>query len=347
MPDAGILAEAVRIGRSLTAATAAEPEILSTRRDVLVVRVGDVVVKVHPGRTDPAALAARLQVAADPRLADVLVPPIEPCPRTVEGRQVTVWPAGLTVSPDAQDAPWEAGAELLARLHAFPAAGFGGPLPPCTAPVRLNRAVRRLGDDPFGKVIRQAYATLPSWVRMDQEQEREQEQGEEPEREQEQREQTTEPVLVHGDWHLGQLVRTPGAGWRLIDVDDLGWGHPDPGIEAWLARLLTTSPGTLPDTARPGCGPEWDLARPAALYAAGVLHPEVWDRFLAAYRRAGGCAVPADLDPWRILDTPAKTLTIQIAATCVIVAQGENRPLNESETELVETCRRIAGARPA
>ncbi len=71
-----------------------------------------------------------------------------------------------------------------------------------------------------------------------------------------------EPVpalLTHGDWHLGQLVRRDRR--LLIDVDDLGVGDP-----------------------------AWDLARPAAWYAAGLLEPAVWDRFLGADQASGGPA---------------------------------------------------------
>ncbi|MCP9965978.1 phosphotransferase family protein [Actinomadura madurae] len=111
------------------------------------------------------------------------------------------------------------------------------------------------------------------------------------------------------------MVRIPGGQWRLIDVEDLGRGDP-----------------------------AWDLARPAALYSAGVLPPDDWDRFLGAYRDAGGPAVPAQGDPWNVLDVPARTLAIQIAATCVISARREDRPLDGPEQAMVDACARISAA---
>lgn len=120
-------------------------------------------------------------------------------------------------------------------------------------------------------------------------------------------------TLTHGDWHLGQLVSLSDKTWRLIDIEDLGLGDP-----------------------------AWDLARPAALFSAGVLPGADWARFLNAYRASGGPAVPANGGEWDALDVPARTLAIQIAATCVISAREENRSLDELESALVDTCRRIS-----
>ncbi|MFI6511789.1 phosphotransferase family protein [Streptosporangium sp. NPDC050855] len=123
--------------------------------------------------------------------------------------------------------------------------------------------------------------------------------------------------LTHGDWHMGQLVRAPDE-WILIDVDDLGVGDQ-----------------------------AWDLSRPAAWFAAGLLDPEVWHRFLAAYRAAGGVAVPADGDPWERLEVPAQAMTVQLAAAAVATAERQARPLDEVEEVLVESCLRIVRHRSA
>lgn len=120
-------------------------------------------------------------------------------------------------------------------------------------------------------------------------------------------------ALCHGDFHLGQLVRLPHGPWRLIDVDDVGLGAP-----------------------------AWDLARPAAWYACGLLGPGEWARFLDAYRAARGPAVPVAGDPWPALDVPARALTVQTAARMIVKSAADGRPLDEVEQCVVDACARIA-----
>ncbi|MFI0484739.1 phosphotransferase family protein [Actinomadura sp. 9N215] len=269
-----------------------EPRTLYDRHGVLVVRVGDVAVKAHQAdREHGPPFLERLRVAAT--VPEVLLGPLGP-PLDVDGRTVTVYHYGEPVDPK-KDLPWEEGARLLAALHST---RVPADAPSWGRPTRVERRVSELGHGPAEDEIRHAFATLPAWIRGD---------GEKP--------PGTAERLIHGDWHLGQMVRAQDGRWRLIDIEDLGRGDP-----------------------------AWDLARPAALYSAGVLPPDEWGRFLDAYTEAGGAAVPANGDPWTTLDVPARSLAIQIAATCVISAEREDRPLDGPEQAMVDACGRISAA---
>ena len=274
------------------AGVAGEPVVLVDRRDVTVVRVGGRVVKLHAPGAD--RLAERLAIAVG--APDVFVAPIpfdDGLTATLDGRHVTRWPYGSPVDPtDPDAAPWQRSASLLARLHNAPTSG----LAPMRGSARLLQAMERLSalaESASTAIVFEALATLPDWTRGASEPPAEQPLG-----------------LAHGDWHLGQLVRTD-AGWRLIDLDDCGVGP--------IA---------------------WDLARPAAWFAAGMLDAATFTSFLDEYRAAGGSAVPQD-DPWRVLDEPARALTVQAATIAVVNAARDARPLDEVEELLIEACRRI------
>ncbi|SNS65571.1 Phosphotransferase enzyme family protein [Actinomadura meyerae] len=301
--QSGLFSRLVEIGRASAPAGAASgpaeaasgdasPETLYDRHGVLVVRVGDVVVKAHQAdREHGAPFLARIRLAAT--LPDLLLGPAG-APLTVDGRTVTIASYGDPVDPN-QALPWEEGARLLAALHAE---AVPADAPHWGRPTRVARLISQVGEGPAPDAVKRAFATLPAWIRG--------EEDEPPARTQH---------LIHGDWHLGQMVRARDGRWRLIDIEDLGRGDP-----------------------------AWDLARPAALYSAGVLHPDEWTRFLGAYTAAGGPAVPAQGDPWTSLDIPARSLAIQIAATCVISAERDDRALDGPEQAMIDACVRISAA---
>jgi Ser/Thr protein kinase RdoA (MazF antagonist) len=286
--DPALVARLVGWARRLGGRAACGPVgVLAHRTGELVVRAGEVVVKAHAPGVRTVDLRHRLALAE--RLVDVMLGPIAAA--SLGDRTVTLWPAGTALrEADLPGVEWTAVGGLLAALHRAPAPAG---LPGCGAPARVWRAHRRLlaGPHAGGRralAVTRALATVPPRLGS-------------PDRAR---------ALVHGDFHLGQLVRHAGR-WRLIDVDDLGTGDP-----------------------------AWDLARPAAWFAAGVLEPAEWAAFLAGYRGAGGPAVPRDGDPWPVLDPFARALTAQIAALAVV-----NRDLDVAEA-YVACCRRIATMYP-
>lgn len=113
-------------------------------------------------------------------------------------------------------------------------------------------------------------------------------------------------TVVHGDFHLGQLGRRTAGPWQLIDIDDLGLGDP-----------------------------AWDLARPAGLWAAGLIPHADWHDFLDAYRHAAGPALPPAGDPWGVLEPLARAAVVHAAAV------GARYPADESQAQLLAACERM------
>ncbi|MEU9419453.1 aminoglycoside phosphotransferase family protein [Streptomyces sp. NPDC051000] len=291
--------------------------LLADRDDGTVVRCGAAVVKAHAEDTDRGGLAVRMRIAGERALAGVLLAPLTVEAGHVLRRPVSLWPYGAPVDPARpEDAPWEEVARLLAALHRVPVHTLPGPVPPMRGPAKVARALHRLAEA-LPDVAPRAPRDVPGpadaravWNAARTLPGWARGAGEPP----------PGDALCHGDLHLGQLVRCPApdGAWRLIDVDDLGLGVP-----------------------------AWDLARPAAWYAAGLLAPEDWLCFLDAYRAAGGPAAgPPGADPWPELDVVARALTVQTAALALAKAAAGHRDLDEGERLMVDSCARISALPP-
>lgn len=284
-----------------------------TSSGALIARAGDVVLKVHRVGTSRVDLDSRLAVAADVAYADCLLAPLDATAvelPTSDGaaRLVSAWPLVDVVPQVPEAVPWAAAGELLARLHRRPPPP--GRVPGHGGPARLARALRELGAARSATARPDLRTAVTTVLAAAGSLEDAASAGAAPGRPR---------TLVHGDWHLGQLgrpgtVRAGRGGWLLLDVDDLGVGDP-----------------------------AWDLARPAALLAAGLLDPRAWTVLVDSYRAAGGPALPpAPAEPWPAVDPVARAAVVQGAAAVVRRALRAGRALDEGDEALVRTCAALA-----
>lgn len=270
---------------------------------VLAVR-GDLVVKVHPAGTDTTDLAARVATAARADLAAVLAPPCRPdvVPVGDPARPATLWPRLDVLAPGSPTAPWPQAATLLAALHRTPPHGLPEHgLPEHGLPPHGAQARLRRA---VGRLDRPDRTHAAGARAVGTAGRRVLADLDGP--------PAARPCLVHGDWHLGQLGRDAAGRWLLLDLDDLGTGDP-----------------------------AWDLGRPAGFHAAGLLDDGTWSAFLSAYRAAGGPAVPADGDPWPVLDVPARAEVVVAAARAVVRVLDGLEPWDDDAEALVAACARM------
>nr|WP_241267514.1 aminoglycoside phosphotransferase family protein [Streptomyces scabichelini] len=314
---------AVHPGSSVCAC-GTDTAVLADRPDGTVVRHADTVAKAHAPDTDAGELAARMAVAAHPSLTGVLLPPLGRIPQDLPSG------SGRTTGL-SQHAPGPGTAELHGRLVTF--WPYGTPVDPETPEAapweEAATLLARLHQTPES-VLPPGLPPMRGPVKAARAVTRLQAAGPHPAAAPVLRAWSVLPAwardeapmahartLCHGDLHLGQLVRDPVGAWLLIDIDDLGRGDP-----------------------------AWDLARPAAWFACGLLPPDEWTRFLTAYQKAAGPAVPADTDPWPALDIPARALTVQTGALAIAKAVAAGRPLDEVETAVIDACDRMAAHPP-
>ncbi|MEI5032666.1 aminoglycoside phosphotransferase family protein [Streptomyces sp. S1A(2023)] len=287
------------------------PQVLADRPDGTVVRSGAIVAKAHAADTDREALAARIALAAAPQLTGILLPPLTAPGHPEPSGHSAPAPRPVTLWPlgapvDPTDPDAAPWAEAAVLLARLHRTEPPFRLPPMRGPAKAARAVARMSATLPGDPA--VLPVLAGWRSLPA-----WARGEAP------APARRAGFLCHGDLHLGQLVRhpAPDGPWLLIDVDDAGAGDP-----------------------------AWDLGRPAAWYAAGLLASEDWSAFLDAYRSAGGPAVPADGDPWPALDVPARALTVQTAALALAKCAAEQRDPDELEQLMIESCARIATLPP-
>jgi len=205
-----------------------EERLLSNRKTMLVLRLGNIVVKAHPPETDLTDLNARLAAIKHKTFQDLFLQPLQQSVVNISDCFVTIWPAGSApIADNPESIDWESSAKLLGALHAVPFAGiFAEFLFPKTRWLsrlfRTHSSLLALKNRPEKRIVLTAFTTLPNidskvWS-------------------------SPRRCFIHGDWHPGQVVSIQGSP-RLIDIDDIGIGDPSWDLArpaAWrLSGLLS------------------------------------------------------------------------------------------------------------
>ena len=173
------------------------------------------------------------------------------------GRLLTLWPRVEPVDP-RQTLPWDALGDTVARLHSLPVEGH---LPAADPRARARRAVAQV-PDPTQRALLERSSPGCRRIRR--------------------RASSSTVTSTSANWanwasaasrasHLGTHATNgsqPGQ-WLLLDIDDLGRGHP------------------VADLARRRPSGQW-----------GSLADEDWTRLLAAYRRRSHVLLPPDEHLW-------------------------------------------------
>jgi hypothetical protein len=243
---------------------------------------------------DAIRVPERLRLAA--RLADggVFLPQAQPAYQE-DGRWVSVWPFAEVIDADGAGGdpaalPWAEAGAALAALHLLGAEVADQSLPQAGLLVRLERAVAEaeaLGGEGAGAIRGAFIRELPGAAV---------------------RAASNSKGVIHGDWHLGQLVKFGGE-WVHLDPDDLGLGPP-----------------------------AWDLARAAAFWALGIIGSAQWRLFHGAYREtlaAHATAAPAE----DVCHDSGRLIIVLLAAKASVRAACSGNRLENPGVDALRLCR--------
>ncbi|MCX6116367.1 MAG: hypothetical protein NT027_02405, partial [Proteobacteria bacterium] len=258
------------------------------------------------------SISSRLKTIEDPSFCSVyLQPALHTQTAFLKDVVVTYWPNANTISPnELTNEIWREIGALLAMLHSIPCSQSNS-TSTCSVETLLSEVNQKL-ELCFGKLTSESdnflhlVTVAEAWrciIFADDFSQR-----------------IIDIVMgnktwAHGDFHLGQIVRVcqdDQESLRLIDID-------------------TLSPSA----------PELDLARPAALFAAGILPGDVWTSFLDSYWQNRFQLTLDESKFWSSADLLVQVLTVKLAIIAINRAIDAGLCLEPTELQIVETCRSI------